>query len=343
LLGLVAAGIARTDPERAGRIAGEAGDCLPKHLPDRALYRRTIFGVLGGAIEPDLADAFLGAIDDPGWRAEAAYAVTVATAAERPEHAEKVARSIAVESLAEALAPVRPDDAERIARSVPEVAKGVDSYAPHTALEAVAAALVRTDPERADRIVGSVMYMGADLWRARELGVALAPTHPLRAEQVALAAPSYVVFRMERIRTLAAVGAAMTAVDPERAGRLIDQAFRTAGRNMHPDRAGEVAGMLRSRSLPFGRSEALRSIALGLIPGAADLSERVARSIPDQEPRDMALARLALGIGRADPDKAERIVRDIEGVPARATALARLAHVLGGHEPNWREKALLEE
>jgi hypothetical protein len=261
-------------------------------------------------------------------------------------------------ALAEALAPVRPDDAERIARSVPEVAKGVDSYAPHTALEAVAAALVRTDPERADRIVGSVMYMGADLWRARELGVALAPTHPLRAEQVALAAPSYVVFRMERIRTLAAP----TAVDPERAGRLIDQAFRTAGRNMrpakrvealgivaaeialvHPDRAGEVAGMLRSRSLPFGRSEALRSIALGLIPGAADLSERVARSIPDQEPRDMALARLALGIGRADPDKAERIVRDIEGVPARATALARLAHVLGGHEPNWREKALLEE
>ncbi|MFB4314403.1 protein kinase [Actinomadura sp. 21ATH] len=370
LLGLVAAGVARTDPAWAGRIAGEAGESVPADSSGYPLYRRAIFDVLGPAVDADVAEEFLGAIDDPGWRAEASHAVTVATAAERPEHAERVARSIAAEprraemltALAAALATARPDDAERIARSVPDVSRGLDVHGPHTALEAVAAAVAPTDPERADRIVGSVLYMGADLWRARELGVALAPARPLRAEQIARAAPSYVVFRMERIRTLAAVGAALAATDPERGGRLIDEAFRTAGRNVRPakrvealgiaaaeiaavrpDRAEEVAGTLRSRSLPFGRNEALHAIAVALVPVAPDRAERVARGIADQELRDRALTRLALGVGAADPGRAERWARDIEGVPARAKALARLAHVLGGHEPNWRDKALLED
>ena len=152
---------------------------------------------------------------------------------------------------------------------------------------------------------------------------------PARILTDALRAAWQIRSPFEKAQALTDIVRAAAATDPDRAGRLADDAERIA------------------QSITYAESDARADVGLGSkatiladIAGAVtaadpDRAERIAQSItgqPDQ--KAFALARIARAVTAADPDRAERIAQSIPDGYGKAEALTDIAAAVAATDPD---------
>jgi hypothetical protein len=227
-------------------------------------------------------------------------------------------KAAALGRVAKALAATDPGQAERIALSI------TDTDARESALGHIAWVLAAADPDEAERVAREITDGFAQASALGDIAEVLAPADPERAERIAQSVTSeYKEF------VLCRVAHGLAGTDPDRAGRLIDNAER-------------IAWAITSEE---PRELALIDIAAVLATTDAGRAERIAWSITDEGLRASALHFLTQEVAGSDPDRAERIAQSITGKGYwhtletwRASALRHVAEALAATDPDRAER-----
>jgi hypothetical protein len=316
-----AATLAATDPDRAEHIA--------RSITVESQQGSALGNVVEALIPADLNRArHVGkSIADDYTRQSALGQIAAALAATDPDQAiQLIDRSITIDQpkasalgrVAWVLAATDPGQAERVALSI------ADDYTRQSALGDIACVLAATDPDEAERVAREIPDGFAQASALGDIAESVAPADPDRAERIARSITGeYKEFVQCR------VARELAGTDPDRGGRLIDDAEHSA------------------RAIA---SEELKELAFGWIAevlATADPSraERIAREITDEGRRAATLFFLTVELASADPDQAERIARSITGKGYwhtletwSAAALRHVAEALAATDPDRAER-----
>ncbi|MFE6912175.1 hypothetical protein [Streptomyces erythrochromogenes] len=243
-------------------------------------------------------------------------------------------RARALRLVVRACAPGDPDRAERVARTMPE-----DCQERCEALLEVAAVVADADAERAARLLAEAEQAARALtmvWsqaRALRLVVrACAPGDPDRAERVARTMPDD---RGERCEALLEVAAVVADADAERAARLRDVAEGVATASASPQALVDVAKAVSA--IDPGRACRLLQQATDRVMPRADFDGRIPDNGPAT--RDIAIvaaeAVRLVGEDRAHPcvTAAERVIEACTCEDCRLTALVALGRARAKRTP----------
>jgi Effector Associated Constant Component 1 len=273
-------------------------------------------------------------------------------AATDPDRAERIARSITVESqqgsalgnVVEALIPADLDRARRVARSI------TDDDSRQSALGQIAEALAAADPDQAiDLIEWSITI---DQLKASALGrvaQALAATDPGQAERIALSISE----TYARETALSDIAWVLAATDPDEAERVARSITDTDAEESvlgdiaellapaDPDRAERIARSITCEYKELVQCRVARRLA-GTDPDRAgrliDDAEHSAWAITSEEPKALALGCIAAALATTDPSRAEQIARSITDEEFRASTLNLLTLELASTDPDRAEQ-----
>ncbi|WP_019929562.1 hypothetical protein [Nocardia sp. BMG111209] len=335
-LAAVAEKVAATDPDRAGRLADDA-ETLARDIVDAGPHAAALVELAEAMarIDPDLAETLARTIPDLEQQAGALAEIAEAVADIDPDRAETLARTIvgpwqtyALAGVAEAIAGADPDRAEMLAREF------TDPAMRGRVLAALAEAVAGIDPDRAGRLIGETAILIGDITDQLQQTVvftqlieAAAVIDADRAEAFARALPD----PGTQAEIFAALALPMASVDPDRAGRLVDEAT-TLARDL-PDPQQHTAVLIRA-------IEAVSVIAPNRRGRLIDEATTLARDIPDPQQQAGMLADLATAVAVLDADRAETLARDIRDPREQAEALTRVAAATAGPAPR-RSRHLL--
>jgi hypothetical protein len=351
-----------TDPDQRGRmlaplaarVSAFAGGAMAADLRAEAVTAAQALDdpherawvlqeIAATAATADVAEAaqICGLIDDAHVRTETLAQVAAIAARRDPDEAEQYARSLAegsqrdgaLAATAEVIAESDPDRGELIARSV------TDPVYRAGALAKVAAEIARSDPDRAAALCEQATEA------ARSAGIAHGPA----------------LNRWRAAMPVAAISAALAAVDPERAHRLalcvtdVELKAKTlatvayVAASTDPDRAIAVAADAAQSSAsiadPGPRAEVLATVTAALATADSDLAmprfaeaASAANSIAYPEDRDGRLAGIAMAIALASPHSAIEIMDSITDPHWKTTARAWVTSTLAVKEPALAEQ-----
>jgi hypothetical protein len=276
-------------------------------------------------------------------------------AATDPDRAERIARSISLESqqgsalgnVVEALIPADLDRARHIARSIG------DDYTRQSALGHIAEALAATDPDQAIQLIEWSITI--DQLNASALGrvaKALAATDPGQAERIALSITDTDAGE-SALGEIAWVLAATNPDEAERVARQITDGFTRASALgeiavqvalADPDRAERIARSITGEYKEFVLCRVAQGLA-GTDPDRAGRliydAEHSARAITSEEPKALALCWIAEALATTDPSRAEQIARSITDEELRASILNLLTLELASTDPDRAEQIAL--
>ncbi|MEU4711670.1 ATP-binding protein [Nocardia salmonicida] len=283
-LSKVAAALAKTAPDRAGRIA-EHAETLARTITNPGQQARTLSGVATAiaATDPDRAETLARTITNPGQQDLALSGVATAIAATDPDRAETLARTItnlgqqerALGGVATAIAATDPDRAETLARTITNAWQQAD------ALSGVATVITKTDPGRAGRVAARAETLARTITDSVQqdqalsgVAAAIAATDPDRAETLART----ITNAWQQADALSAVAAAIAATDPDRAETFARRTITDLGQ----------------------QERALGGVAIVVAKTDPDRAETLARTITDAWRRARTLSGVAVAITTTD-------------------------------------------